>query len=171
VPRTPLDTTSTLTAGRYHNDWTGIEFSVPGEIHICLRLKPVRTREECRGIYRHRCQFTRIAVWMNNRKLRPENIPENLTSQIPLKIQRRGGPAAGYTIPENGIRKLQIGGEQAIRATAWYSDRGMKMVELLAWISTEHDIAHFYAIMPADTNGYTTTRLRSDGDERSGSLM
>jgi hypothetical protein len=26
----------------------------------------------------------------------------------------------------------------------------MKMVELLAWISTEHSIAHFYATMPAD---------------------
>ena len=26
----------------------------------------------------------------------------------------------------------------------------MKMVELLAWISTEHSIAHFYAIVPAD---------------------
>jgi hypothetical protein len=26
----------------------------------------------------------------------------------------------------------------------------MKMVELLAWISTEHSIAHFYAMMPAD---------------------
>jgi hypothetical protein len=24
------------------------------------------------------------------------------------------------------------------------------MVELLAWIGTEHHIAHFYAIMPAD---------------------
>ena len=24
------------------------------------------------------------------------------------------------------------------------------MAELLAWISTEHSIAHFYAIMPAD---------------------
>jgi len=150
VPRTPLDTTSTLTAGRYHNDWTGIEFSVPER----FTYVETETRSNPGGMQGDftvtGAQFTRIAVWMNNRKLRPENIPENLTSQIPLKIQRRGGPAAGYTIPENGIRKLQIGGEQAIRATAWYSDRGMKMVELLAWISTEHDIAHFYAIMPAD---------------------
>ena len=28
--------------------------------------------------------------------------------------------------------------------------RNEKMVELLAWISTEHSIAHFYAMMPAD---------------------
>ena len=95
-------------------------------------------------------RFTRVAVWMNNRKLRPENIPGNLTSQIPLKIQRRGGPAVGYTIPENSIQRLQIGGQQAIRATAWFPEQTRKMVELLAWIITEHSVAHFYAIMPAD---------------------
>ena len=47
-------------------------------------------------------------------------------------------------------QKLQIGGQQSIRATAYFPGQDMKMVELLAWISTEHSIAHFYAMMPAD---------------------
>lgn len=86
---------------------------------------------------------------MNRRTLHPENIPADLTSQIPLKLQRRSGPGANYTIPENDIRRLLIGGDEAITAIALYQVRNMKMVELLAWIRTEHNIAHFYAIMPA----------------------
>jgi hypothetical protein len=150
VPRVPLNTTSSLTGGRYRNDWTGIEFSVPER----FTYVETETRSNPGGMQADftvtGAQFTRLAVWMNNRKLRPENIPGNLTSQIPLKIQRRGGPAAGYTISENGIQELQIGGQQAIRATAYFPEQKRKMVELLAWISTEHSIAHFYAIMPAD---------------------
>jgi hypothetical protein len=61
---------------------------------------------------------------MNKRRLRPENIPASLTIQIPAKIQRRGGAAAGYTIPQNDIQRLQIGGQQAIRATAYYLGKG-----------------------------------------------
>jgi hypothetical protein len=150
VARTPPDTTSNVTDGRYHNDWTGIEFSVPQEFTVI----ETETHSNPGGLQADLAvtdiEGTRIAVWMNKRRLRPENIPASLTSQIPAKIQRRGGPAAGYTIPESSIQKLQIGGQQAIRATAYFPGHGMKMVELLAWISTENSVAHFYAIMPAD---------------------
>jgi len=150
VRRIPLDTTSSLTADRYHNNWTRIEFNVPEK----FTYVETETRSNPGGMQADftvaGAKSTRIAVWMNKRTLYSERIPGNLTAQIPLKIGRRGGPAANYTIPENSIQKLQIGGEEAIRATAYYPDRGKKMVELLAWISTENSIAHFYAIMPAD---------------------
>jgi hypothetical protein len=154
VPRTPPDTTSSVTAGRYHNDWTGIEFSLPDGLAL-LSTTPyptggVQANLAVSDLKGGDIKGAHAAVWMNKRRLRPENIPMSLTSQIPAKIQRRGGAAAGYTIPENDIQKLQIGGQQAIRATAYFSERGTKMVELLAWISTEHNIAHFYALMPAD---------------------
>jgi hypothetical protein len=150
VARILPDTTSSVSDGRYHNDWTGIEFSIPEK----FMLLETETRSNPGGL---QADFTipgitnaRVAVWMNKWRLRPENIPASLTVQIPAKIQRRGGPAAGYTIPEISIQKLQIGGQQAIRATAYYRGQGTKMVELLAWVSTEHSIAHFYVMMPAD---------------------
>ena len=150
VPRILPDTTSNVTDARYHNDWTGIEFSVPEK----FTFLETETRSNPGGL---QADFTiagiensRVAVWMNKRRLRPENVPASLTVQIPAKIQRRGGAAANYTIPQSDIQKLQIGGQQAIRATAHYGTQGKKMVELLAWISTEHSIAHFYAMMPAD---------------------
>jgi len=150
VPRIPPDTTSEVTDGRYHNDWTGIEFTVPKKFTYI----ETETRSNPGGLQADLAvsdtKDTRVAVWMNKRRLRAENIPASLTSQIPAKIQRRGGTAAGYTIPETSVEKLEIGGQQAIRATAYYPGPGMKMVELLVWISTEHSIAHFYAIMPAD---------------------
>ncbi len=149
VARVPPDTTSNVTDGRYHNDWTGIEFSVPEK----FAFLETETRSNPGGLQADFAvtgiKNSRVAVWMNKRRLRPENIPASLTVQIPAKIQRRGGAAAGYTIPQNSIQKLQIGGQQAIRATASYRGQ-QKMVELLAWISTEHSIAHFYAMMPAD---------------------
>jgi hypothetical protein len=149
VARTPPDTTSNVTDGRYRNDWTGIQFNVPEKFTVLeteTRSNPTGLQADldAAGI-----KGARVAVWMNKRRLRPENIPLSLTRAIPAKIQRRGGPAAGYTIPENTIQKLQIGGQQAIRATAYFSSP-RKMVELLAWISTEHSVAHFYAIVPAD---------------------
>ena len=150
VRRMPLDTTSSVTADRYHNNWTGIEFNVPEK----FTYSGTETNSNPGGMQADfsvtGAKSTRIGVWMNKRTMYSENIPGNLTSQIPLKIQRRGGAAAHYTIPENSIQQLHIAGEQAIRATASYPDRGKNMVELLAWISTEHNIAHFYAIMPAD---------------------
>jgi hypothetical protein len=150
VPRVLPDTTSSVADGRYHNDWTGIEFSVPEKFTVIeteTRSNPggMQADLSVTGI-----KNGRVAVWMNKRRMRPENIPASLTIQIPAKIQRRSGAAAGYTIPQNDIQRLEIGGQQAIRATAYYQGQGMKMVELLAWISTEHSIAHFYAMMPAD---------------------
>ncbi len=150
VPRTPPDTSSNVTDGRYHNDWTGIEFSVPQKFTVI----ETETHSNPSGLQADLAvtdsEGTQVAVWMNKRRLRPGDIPASLTNQIPAKIRRRGGRAAGYTIPENSIQKLQIGGQQAIRATAYFPGQGMKMVELLAWISTEHSIAHFYAIVAAD---------------------
>lgn len=151
VARVPPDTTSNVTDGRYHNDWTGIEFSVPEKFSFL----ETETRSNPGGLQADFAfvgvKYGRLAVWMNKQRLRPENIPASLTVQIPMKLHRRVGPSAqDYAIPENSIQKLQIGGQQAIRATASYAVQGRKMVELLAWISTEHSIAHFYAVMPAD---------------------
>ena len=150
VPRILPDTTSNVTDGRYHNDFTGIEFNVPEKFTFI----ETENRSNPGGL---QADFAlagvtngRLGVWMNKQRMRPENIPASLNVQIPAKIQRRGGAAAAYTIPQNTIQKLQIGGQQAIRATAYYGAQGKKMVELLAWISTEHSIAHFYAMMPAD---------------------
>jgi len=150
VARILPDTTSSVTDGRYHNNWTGIEFTIPEKFTVV----ETETRSNPGGMQADLAiagiKNGRVAVWMNKWRLRPENIPTSLTVQIPAKIQRRGGSAAGYTIPQKDIQQLQIGGQQAIRATAYYLGQGMKMVELLAWISTEHSIAHFYAMMPAD---------------------
>jgi len=73
VPRTPPDTTSNVTDGRYHNDWTGIEFSVPEKFTYI----ETETRSNPGGL---QADFTipgiknaRVGVWMNQRRLRPEN--------------------------------------------------------------------------------------------------
>ncbi len=151
VPRVLPNTTSSVIDGRYHNDWTGIEFTVPEKFTVI----ETETRSNPSGMQVD-LAFTDVknsraaAVWIDRQRMRPENIPRSLTVQIPAKIQRRGGAAAGYTISQNDIQRLQIGGQQAIRATAYYTMQGRKMVELLAWISTEHNIAHFYAMTPAD---------------------
>jgi hypothetical protein len=163
VPRQPPDASSSVANGRYHNDWTGIEFTIPAKftyIETESRSNPTGLQVDLgaadSGSAANPLEAQRkgpprsiAAVWINKRRLRPDNIPASLTGQIPANVQRRGGTAAGYTIPENGIQKLQIGGQQAIRATAYFGGNGIKMVELLAWISTEHSIAHFYSLMPA----------------------
>jgi len=154
VPRTPPDTTSSVTNGRYYNDWTGIAFSLPPGFTVVQ----TETESNAGGMQVDLAvpdlKNGRVAVFMNLRRMRPEGIAADLARQIPAKINRRGGATVGYTIPENGIQILAIGGQQAILATAYYSSqirtKKIPMVEMLAWISTEHTFAHFYAIMPAD---------------------
>jgi hypothetical protein len=150
VPRTLPDTTSTVTDGRYHNDFTGIEFTVPRNFTVT----ETETRSNPTGLQADLAvtgiEGVRVAVWMNKRSLPPRNVPASLAIQIPAKIQRRSAPAAPYTIPRSSIQKWQIGGQQALRAAGYFSGQGPKTVELLAWISSPHSIAHFYAIVRAE---------------------
>lgn len=150
VSHTAPETASDVTVGIYKNDWTGIEFNVPERFKII----ETETRSNPTGLQVDVAvpdtKNARVAVWMNKRTMFPQNISANLNVQIPAKIRRRGGAAVAYTISQNSIQRLQIGGQQAIRATAYFTQQGMKMSELLAWISSEQSIVHFYAIVPAD---------------------
>ncbi len=78
VPRILPDTTSNVTDGRYHNDFTGIEFNVPEKFTFI----ETENRSNPGGL---QADFAlagvtngRLGVWMNKQRMRPENIPASL---------------------------------------------------------------------------------------------
>ena len=143
--------TGSVTNGRYHNDYTGIEFNLPEGFSL-LTTDPYMNNDGVQAMFRVSLAQGKLSVgaWMDKNTLQQKNLAAVLDMQIQAKIKRRNGPDNGYTVPPDTIQKLTINGQQAIKATAFLQQNGEKQVELLTWIVTTHSVVHFYALVPAD---------------------
>jgi hypothetical protein len=154
---TPPPATGSVSDGRYHNDRTGIEFDLPEGFSVTSTDNYINPNGviNTNGVQAMiQVSFphgqTMIGVWMSKRRVQPENLPKIIDRQIPAKIARRKSPDNNYRISQESIQKVQIGGQQAIRATAYLQEGGSQQAELLTWIATEHSIVHFYSFVPVD---------------------
>jgi predicted Zn-dependent protease len=145
----PSPATGSVRDGRYHHDETGLEFDVPAGFSD-VRTMPYANNRGQQVMVSSKDNGV-ISAWVAKGKVSPNRISKLLDGQIPAKVARRKGPFSGYEIPADSVQTMTINGEQAIKATAFYSEKGgEKMVELLTWIQSENAVVHFYAMVPAE---------------------
>lgn len=145
----PPPATGSVKDGRYHHDETGLEFDVPAGFSDVRTMPYANDRGQQVSLLSKDNGF--IMAWIAKGKVGPNRISKILDGEVPAKVARRKGPFKGYEIPADSVQRMAINGEQAVKATAYYSGTdGSKMVELLTWICSENAIVHFYAMVPAE---------------------
>ncbi|MGD1072162.1 MAG: hypothetical protein ABSB15_18700 [Bryobacteraceae bacterium] len=145
----PPPATGSVKDGRYHHDETGLEFDVPAGFSDVRTMPYANDRGQQVSLLSKDNGF--IMAWIARGKVAPNRISKILDGEVPAKVARRKGPFKGYEIPGDSVQRMAINGEQAVKATAYYSGPdGTKMVELLTWICSGNAIVHFYAMVPAE---------------------
>jgi hypothetical protein len=135
--------------GRYHHDQTGLEFDVPPGFSVLGTGDYINNEGWQATLTDSGHSAVAISVWMAKRNTPSKLIPTVLAQEIPHKIARRSVGGQTYEIPGESVQMISINGQQGIQAIGRFEQSSRKMVELLAWIHSEHTVAHFYAILPA----------------------
>ena len=144
--------TGSMTDRRYHNDYTGIEFILPDGFSA-VKTTVYAGNGGVLGttlLPREKAPALQIAAWMDAVSRQKKNLDAVIDLQIPAKIKRRKDATNNYRIPAETIQKVTIGGQPAVKATAYLESPGTKQAELLTWITSTHAIVHFYAFVPVD---------------------
>jgi hypothetical protein len=139
-----------VTDGHYHQDQTGIEFDVPAGFTVISTTNYADYNGWLTTLGDANNRHI-ISAWMAKRRIAPNNIGAVLDKQVPAKITRRKNPENHYEIPPEGVQQTAINGQQAVKATAYYTAGGKKSAELLTWIQTEHSVIHFYSMVPVES--------------------
>lgn len=144
--------------GRYHHNNTGVEFDLPTGWAVGVTRPRDGDPNSLTALVdpAHRVIFA--SADMRKVELPSLNISGALSRAVPMLIGRRAGQtgqtaphlAQNYTIRAGSEQRTLIGGQQALQAIADYQENGKPIVELLAWVYSEHTHVFFMTKMSAE---------------------
>jgi hypothetical protein len=135
----------TLENGVYHNNPTGIEFTLPPEWVVVSKsfsggAHTVLVRDTVTNVIG--------GVWMTARTVDPASIPALMNRRLDMKVAQRNN-FEGYKYRSDSVRQTTIGGKAALSVVADYTRTGQQMAEFITWIDGEKSRVAFSARMPA----------------------
>jgi hypothetical protein len=136
----------TVENGVYHNNRTGIEFTLPSDWVIVSQgwasegAQTVTLRDTVSNVIG--------VVWLKARIASPADISALLSRRLDGKVAQRNN-FEGYKFRTDSVRQATIGGKAALSAVADYASQGQQMVEYVTWVEGEKSRVVFGSRMPA----------------------
>jgi hypothetical protein len=153
LPRPVRSPDSEISNGRYHNDYSGVEFDLPTGFST-VRTGPYMSNAADGVVATIDVPLKDVTVsvgaWMNKRSIPKVNLQIYFDRLLPSRLAQRKSKYGDYTIPADTVQKLTIAGQPAMKATGYLKINGQQMAELLAWIFTTNTGVQFYALLPVD---------------------
>lgn len=130
-----------LENGVYHNNLTGIEFTIPPNLIIASQA-PSSTPDA--QVLRLKDSASNIVgtVWMKRRNAEKADLEALMNDRLDVKAMQRNN-FQSYTYRPENVQRTTINGHPALSAVADYVMAGQKMVEYLTWIDGEKSRAVF----------------------------
>lgn len=136
----------TLVNGVYHNNSTGIEFTVPSDwVVVNQGLSAGRDAQVIK--LRNTVSNEMATVWVKQRNAAPADFEALMSERLDVKAAQRNN-FEGYKYRPDSVRHTSIGGRPALSAVADYVIAGRKMVEYLTWVDGEKSRVVFVGRIP-----------------------
>lgn len=136
----------TLKNGVYHNNQTGIQFTLPpdwvivSQGHASSGAQTVLIRDKVTNVIG--------TVWMKPRTVDPADVPALMSRRLDSKVAQRNN-FEGYRYRPDTIQQGTVAGKPGLRAVADYVRAGQQMVEYITWVDGDKSRVAFSARMPA----------------------
>jgi hypothetical protein len=138
--------TDALENGVYHNNRTGIQFTLPPDWTV---VSQERASSGAQTVWLRDTVSNVVAtVWLKARTADPANVPAMLERRLDSKAIQRNN-FEGYKYRPESVQHTTIGGQPALSAIADYVQTGQQRVEYLTWIDGEKSRVVFAARLRA----------------------
>ncbi len=146
-----------LENGVYHNNLTGIDFTVPSDWVIVSQSRS--STEDAQVIKLKNSISKQVGtVWLKQRNADPADLEVLMKGRLDDKASQRNNFQDYRDRPES-VQHLTIGGRPALSAVADYVSAGQKMVEYLTWVDGEKSRVVFVGRIPASELADFQTRF------------